>query len=528
VKAVAYARFSSDNQREESITAQLRIIRDYAEKHSIHIIREYTDEAKSATTDDRPQFLQMIKDINIGIVKVDYVLIHKYDRFARNRYDSAIYKHQLQSKGVKLIAVDQPLDGSPESVILEALLESMAEYYSLNLAREVQKGMRETALQAKHTGGKPALGYDVDKETHKYTVNEHEAETVRIIYQKTIEGVGYSKIIDLLNGAGRKTKNGKPFGKNSIYEILKNERYTGTYIFNRAASKTQGKRNNHTSKPDDQIIRIPDAIPAIVPRFQWEEVQKIMNDRKAVAPRNRKTIFILTGKMFCGCCESAYVGNSKTSGRNKTRYHFYCCTRRKQTRDCDNKSIRKEIVENYILDEIERRFSPANSDEWKQLVKKRYVEMIEETEGERQYIEKKLDEIQQKMDRIMSGIENGHMEAAVFGPRLNQLSAEKEILLSTARDLELRSALPLTDDQIDNFLEANKKALSERQDLEACRRLVNMYVHKIIVYPDDFKPIYKFDPQGDLEADKGRYAPPPPLKFTSYLNRDELLKKATG
>ena len=150
--AVAYARFSSDNQREESIAAQLRAIREYAARNGIEIVRTYTD--------DRPGFQRMIADLRNGL-RLDLVLVHKLDRFARNRYDGAVYRREIQKAGARLVAVDQPLDDSPEAVLLESLLEGLAEYYSKNLAREVMKGMREMALQAKHTGGIPPLGYDV-------------------------------------------------------------------------------------------------------------------------------------------------------------------------------------------------------------------------------------------------------------------------------------------------------------------------------------------------------------------------------
>jgi len=130
VKAIIYARFSSDNQREESITAQVRACTEYAQRRGYSIERVYTDEARSATTDDRPGFLQMIEEIKSRAVHVNFLLVHKLDRFARNRYDSAVYRKALTTAGVRLVAVDQPLDDSPESVLLESLLEGLAEYYS--------------------------------------------------------------------------------------------------------------------------------------------------------------------------------------------------------------------------------------------------------------------------------------------------------------------------------------------------------------------------------------------------------------
>ena len=183
IPAAAYARYSSDNQREESIEAQLRAIREYAARSGYEIINEYVDEARSATTDNRPAFQQMIADAD----QFKAIIVHKLDRFSRDRYNSAIYRRQLKKKGVSLVSVLDNLDGSPESIILESVLEGMAEYYSRNLAREVMKGLRETAYKCKHTGGIPPLGYDVlpDK---SYTINDREAEEVRLIFKMYAAG----------------------------------------------------------------------------------------------------------------------------------------------------------------------------------------------------------------------------------------------------------------------------------------------------------------------------------------------------
>lgn len=133
-KAVLYARFSSDNQREESIEAQLCAIHEYCERKGIVILHEYCDRAKSATTDNRPEFLQMISDAKND--EFDFVIVHKLDRFSRNRYDSAHYKKELKKAGVSVLSVLENLGDSPESIILESVLEGMSEYYSKNLARE--------------------------------------------------------------------------------------------------------------------------------------------------------------------------------------------------------------------------------------------------------------------------------------------------------------------------------------------------------------------------------------------------------
>ncbi|WP_303790985.1 recombinase family protein, partial [Ruminococcus flavefaciens] len=161
-----------------------------------------------------------------------------------DRYDSAIYKKRLKKNNVQLCSVLERIDDSPESIMMESVLEGMAEYYSRNLGREVMKGMKETALQCKHTGGCPPLGYDVG-EDKKLVINQHEAEAVKAIFEMFAEGYGYSAIADYLNKHGYTTKRGRIFGKNSLYEILNNEKYTGVFVFNRAAAKADSKRNNH-------------------------------------------------------------------------------------------------------------------------------------------------------------------------------------------------------------------------------------------------------------------------------------------
>ena len=149
-KAVLYARFSSDNQRDESIDAQLRAMTKFCQDNEVVMVGEYVDRAKSATTDDRPEFLRMISDAEQKNFNI--VLVHKLDRFARNRFDSSNYRNKLKKQNVSLVSVLENLDDSPESIIMESLLDGMAEYYSKNLAREVRKGNNENALQCKNNG----------------------------------------------------------------------------------------------------------------------------------------------------------------------------------------------------------------------------------------------------------------------------------------------------------------------------------------------------------------------------------------
>lgn len=355
LKAALYARYSSDMQRSESIDAQIRFIKEFAECNGIIIVQEYIDEAKSAMRDDRENFQQMISDAKSNLCEWHILLVHKLDRFARNRYDSANYRVQLRKNKKYIISVTEQLDDSPESLILEAVIEAMAEYYSKNLSREVMKGLRENALKCKSCGGLGPLGYDIDPVTKKFFVNEFEAQAVQLIFNRFLEGKGYGSIIQELNDAGYRTKHHKKFGKNSLYEILKNEKYTGVYIYNRTqkADELTGKRNSHAYKTEDEVIRIQDAFPAIITKEQFKKVQEIFLSRKRKYTNNAKEEYLLTGKIFCGVCGAAYVGTRRFNNNGKKYVYYVCNINERSARvRCNNGCISRDILENYVLETI--------------------------------------------------------------------------------------------------------------------------------------------------------------------------------
>lgn len=470
MKAVVYARYSSDNQREESIDAQLRAIRDFAEKENIVIVREYTDEARSATTDKRPGFQQMIAEVKE--LHVEAVIVHKLDRFSRDRYDSAFYKRELKRAGVRLISVLEHLDDSPESIILESVLEGMSEYYSRNLAREALKGMKETAYQCKHTGGVPPLGYTLNPDK-TYAVDPLEAETVRIIFSLYAEGRGYSEIIDALRG--RRTKTGKPFAKNSISAILRNEKYTGTFIFNRATAKVAGKRNTHASKPEDEIIRIPGGMPRIIDDDTWARVQRRLSDHKHNASNRAKRVYLLSGKIVCGKCGAVYVGKRKIAGRNKTQYAYYICGSRDRAHACDMPTISADVVERQVLDAIEQTLSGVDEGTI-DTVLQRIIDQRETEPPEVRQAREALKKVQKQIASLVCAIRDGAYHP-VLREELQKLADEEARLNKTLAGAE---DLPLpTHEEIAAFLQKaqNIKKLSRDEQ----KRIIADLVDEIVV-----------------------------------------------
>lgn len=417
-KVSLYARFSSDNQRSESIDAQLRAMKTYCKQHNFVIVNTYIDEAKSATTDRRPAFQQMIADSSNKTF--DIVLVHKLDRFARNRYDSAVYKRELKKNGVQVYSVLENLDNSPESIMMEAVLEGMSEYYSQNLSREVMKGMRENALKCHHTGGKPPLGFDIDTNSRKLVVNEHEAEAVKIIFTLYSKGYGYSHILATLHEKGYKTKNGKEFQKNSLYSILTNPKYQGTYVFNRCSAKSiTGTRNTHLLKDAEDIISIDGGCPQIVPTEVYENVQKRITEHKHTGGRlNAKQNYLLSGKVFCKECGRSMVGNTRY-GKNKTMYITYRCPSKRYC--CSNKEINRDYLEKYVVDLIEEKILNTSSI----LYIAKQLESLSSALSQPDYeAEAKLAEVNTALKNVADAVAQGLLSEALIN-RLRELEQQK-------------------------------------------------------------------------------------------------------
>lgn len=434
-RVALYARFSSDNQRSESIDAQIRAMKAYCEQHHFTIVETYVDEAKSATSDKRPAFQQMISDSGNHCFNI--LLVHKLDRFARNRYDSAVYKRELKKNGVAVYSVLENLDNSPESIMMEAVLEGMAEYYSQNLARETMKGLRENALQCKHTGGIPPLGYDIDPITRKLIVNEGEARAVRLIFEMYSQGFGYSAILDRLHELELKTKIGNDFQKNSLYSILSNPKYQGMYVYNRCSAKSSvGTRNTHLYKDDEDIIFVEDGCPQIVDKDIYTKVQNKLTEHKHTGGReNAKESYLLSGKVFCRECGKAMVGNSRHSGRSKLLHVTYRCPSRKYC--CCNKEINRDYLEDYVKDLIGSQILNANALKKLQRKIEKHAETAHiPTESQRQ---RELWEIDTALKNVAEAIEAGLL-SDILVTRLKELEKRKKELCDGATVEELGNA----------------------------------------------------------------------------------------
>lgn len=485
-RAVLYARFSSDNQREESIEAQLRAMHEYCSRNSIVIIHEYCDRAKSATTDDRPEFLKMIAASREG--DFDFAIVHKLDRFSRNRYDSAYYKRELKKNGVQLLSVLEQMDDSPESIILESVLEGMSEYYSKNLAREVMKGMRESAMDCRYIGGWIPYGFRVDPQTHRYIINDYEAEAVRMIFRDVADGCGYNVVLNKLNSMEYRTRLGNTFSKETLYEMLRNEKYNGVYVFSRAASKDElGRRNNHLDKPIEDQIRIPGGMPKIVDDETFARVQAILASRKRHGRRDGKRKYLLTGMVFCGLCGHRYCGDSMQTGGEKNRSVIgtYFCNNRKNhgAHACSNSNIHQEPLEELVLRKIEEIVFDESRIPG---IVQAYRELCQQEEGEDKdkvrNLRQNLKTVEQKISNIVNIIANTGSAALVT--QLTQLEREKELLDVQIQEEERDTKENDLDEEAIRAAFRQAQKMFHSGTLPQMEQIINLYLDKVLVYPD--------------------------------------------
>ena len=467
-RAVAYCRFSSDNQRAESILAHMRAIEEFCEREGYSLIRAYKDEAISGTSiDDREQFLKMIKDAEEK--EFQYVIVHKFDRFARNRYDHAIYEKRLNDNGVKLISVLEQLNDSPEAVILKSVLTGMNEYYSLNLAREVRKGQKENALKCFHNGGLPPLDYDLTKDK-TYIINEQEAKIVRLIFKLYLEDKGDANIADELNSLGYRNKLGSPFKKISIRDTLLNEKYTGTFIY--------GKKDKK-GKLTGQELRIENGIPIIISKEIFEKVQiKFASKVRSTTGRSTaKKTYLLTG--LCECGES---GGYRTVNRDGSSYYGYQCRNRKdKVNNCQNTSIRREILEETGNSALkENIFSSSQIDIITDKVYNYINENFKHSAKEINRIEKSLSKLQDKANKLLDLFLEGTISEDNYKNKKGEIDMES-IRLKEEK-IRYNDAPEFTDKyKIKNHLIELGINLNSKDDY-LLKTLIQTFVRKIVVH----------------------------------------------
>lgn len=461
MNAVIYARYSSDSQREESIEGQIRECMEFANQKGLTVIANYIDRALTATSDNRPDFQRMIADSNKHCF--DIVIVWKLDRFSRDRYDSAMYKHILKKNGVKVVSAKENISDGPEGIILESMLEGIAEYYSAELSVKVKRGLKENAIKGKINGGGVPFGYYTD-ENQKLAIDNTQAPIVQEIFTMYADGYLIKNIVKHLNDKGIQTNRGKKMNYNIIQYMLTNRRYIGEYQYG------------------DTIIK--DGVPRIISDELFETVQRELR-KNAHAPARHKAEddYLLTTKLYCGKCKAFMVGDSGTA-RNKEVHRYYKCVNAKK-HTCDKKTVKKEWIENlavkYALDILD------NQEIIDYLIDKIY--MLQLGENPRlPRLKEQLNDVQKKIANIIEAIEQGMIFESTKD-RLGALEKNKKELESAITQEQIKKPL-LSKEQIRFGLDKFKKL--DITTKEGKQRLIDSFINCIYLYDDKITFIFNY------------------------------------
>ena len=447
--AIICARYSCDAQTEQSIEGQLRVCHEYAERNGIVIVDTYIDRAMTGTNDNRHDFQRMIKDSHKK--QWDYVLVYKLDRFSRNKYESIKYKHILSKNNVKVISAMENIPDTPEGIILESLLEGMNQYYSAELSQKVKRGMKETRKKGYWQGGRLRYGYKLDG--RKIVIDEEQAEIVRYIFSEYAKGVILRDIIHGLTLRGV-LHNGKPFAINTVYSMLRNEKYLGAY-------------NN-----GEELVE--NLYPRIVTDEVYEQVRKIIDSNKH-GKKSYEITYLLKNKIKCGYCGASVIGENGTSKNGERKFYYKCRGRKNLQNGCKQETFRKDVLEELIISSIiEELNKPENINKIIKFITT-YQDKLLENNSVLSSLTKEQKQIENALANMISAIEQGIITNTT-NKRLRELETRQEEVERLILIERSKSQVKVPEKEIREYY-------NEALELEALM-LANYLIKEIKLYND--------------------------------------------
>lgn len=434
-KAVFYGRYSSANQTEQSIEGQLHVCEKYAAENGITIVKQYIDRALSGTTDKRPQFLQMIADSRHG--GFEMVLVYKLDRFARNRYDSALHKKKLRDNGVRVVSATEPLSDTPEGIILEGMLESIDEYFSAELSRKVTRGLHESIQKGYYISTSTPLGYKiVDR---RLELDSETLPIIRRIFAEYADGKPVNRIATELNAEGL-TVNGRAFKPDTMHRWLCNELFIGKYKYGELTME----------------------VPAAIDTATWERVKaRKAEARTRYRERTPDFHYFMTGKAVCGGCGKPLCGHP-----TKTNYNYYYC------RNCRKHLIQADKLHDKIKYAL---FEYMTEDKIKELAAAAYEEyQHSKPEDPTISLRAELKEVEKRIGNGTNAILSGKAPKSLLAA-LTELENRRDTIKKTISECDGISPI-FTQEHFEYVL---SQVLE--YSVEDIERLVNILIDRVIV-----------------------------------------------
>lgn len=467
MNAVIYARYSpGPRQTDQSIEGQVRDCMAYAEQNDIKVLKVYADRHISGTDfEKRAEFNKMLRDSEKG--QFEAIIVWKIDRFGRDREEIALNKIKLKRHGIKLLYAKEVIPDGPEGIILESLMEGLAEYYVADLRQKVKRGQRESALKGLAVSGMAAYGYKISDEK-RYVENEDESWVVKYVFEHYAAGKTATEILDELSRMGVKNRKGSPITKNGIYSMIRNEKYIGKCTYDG--------------------IDIP--IPALISEELWDAVQsKIIRRPHSSAVYKAPERYLLSLKAFCGECGAMLVGESGY-GKQGNKYLYYKCSTRKKkghSHDCSLKTIRKEQLEDFV---VQHTISDVLQDDVIDYIADKVIEI-----NKKHTVNQLLSQLKSALRKAENGRNNllKAIEDGIYTPstkeRLLELENEcEELKVQIAKESIKKPEI--TKDHVVYWLEMFRKGNIKDDGFK--QRLLDVFVHSVYVYNEKVVIAYNY------------------------------------
>ena len=487
--AALYARVSSDRQDVDlSVAAQLRALRDYAEKNGYLVAREYIDEAESGRIADRPQFQRMLDEASKPESPFKEILVWKFSRFTRKREHAVAFKSMLRRRGVRVVSITEQADDTPTGKLLEAIIESVDEFYSENLAQEVTRGMREAASRGFWVTSYAPYGYkrvhvqDGPKKRPTLELNPPADAVVRRIFDMALQGKSILDVTKTLNAEGIPTTNGKKWLKTTIHSMLANEAYTGAVVW--------GIKAKDGAPP----VRVEDAHPAIITKEEFRRVKKLLGSRapKRMNPRRAFSPYLLSGLLRCQTCGKAMTAAEAKSGK----YTYYVCHSllKRGSGTCKTPRLNAKNFEELIVTNIrENVLTESNIRDLVKLLDEEMDGVAAEQRERLQSIHEELEEVKRRLGRIWQAIETTDIEMADASDRIREHRERKEKLEIAAEEaravLAERRVMLDSADTIATFA-ADMSEFLKTSELTETKAFVRSFVKEIEVKPGKAAIVY--------------------------------------
>ncbi len=483
--AALYARVSSDRQDVDlSVAAQMRALRDYADKNDYQIVREFVDEAESGRVMNRPDFKRMIDEAKKSNTPFKAILVWKFSRFTRRREHAVLLKSQLRRQGVRVVSITEQADDSATGRLMEGIIETIDEYYSENLATEVLRGMREAASRGFWVAPMAPYGYrkvkvqDGPKERPTLEPDPETTGIVKRIFDLAETRKGMMKIVRILNDDGIASPKGKLWNKPTVHNMLRNEAYLGTLVW------------GNNAKDGADPVRVDKAFPATVAKDQFDRVNRILRSRapRNTHPRRVGSTFLLSGLVKCYRCKRALSGRYSSRGT----FPYYVCHSfvKRAPGSCDSPRVDARQFEELVVGLIRTNIlTEGNIRSLVNVVDEQMDDVAGDERKRLETIEKELADVRGRLDRLYDLVETTtEFNMADFAHRIRDHKERQERLESAAQGARaiLAQRRAVLDDV--KTITAYAKDMSrflKSSELTERRAFIETFVKEIELLPDN-------------------------------------------